>query len=362
MISPEVELKSNYTLEKWRHAILPEDVTIQAAISNLDEVAIQIVLIANKENKLIGTLSDGDIRRGLLKGLHLGSPIKSIISRNPLVVPQSLKRDLVLQLMTVNKIRQIPIVGEDGQILGLHLWDYLAQPIQRNNMMVIMAGGRGTRMRPQTEDCPKPMLNIAGKPMLEHIIQRAKTEGFHDFIICVHYFGHVIENYFSDGNNLGVRISYLREETPLGTAGALSLMKARPDNTFVITNGDVMTDIRYGEIIDFHDRHAADATMAVRLHEWQHPFGVVQMQGIKIEAIEEKPISRTHINAGIYALSPSVLDYLGSGEVCDMPTLFERIRSAGRQIIAYPMHEPWLDVGRPEDLEIANKTSNKYRF
>ena len=355
MIFREKNSQSNLIVENWRHATLPENATIQDAIRSLDEVALQIVLVVNNENKLIGTISDGDIRRGLLKGLRLDSLIESIISRNPLVVPERMQRDLVLQLMTVNKIRQIPIVDEDGRILGLHLWDYLAQPIQRNNAMVIMAGGRGTRMRPHTENCPKPMLQVAGKPMLEHIIQRAKAEGFHEFIISIHYLGHVIEDYFSDGSYLGVKIHYLREETPLGTAGALSLMKVRPSKPFVITNGDVMTDIRYSELLEFHDRHSADATMAVRQHEWQHPFGVVQMRGVKIEAIEEKPISRTHINAGVYVLSPPVLEYLDPGGVCDMPTLFERIRKAGRQTIAYPMHEPWLDVGRPVDLIDANK-------
>ena len=354
MTSPEVNLHFNSILENWRHATLPENATIKDAIRTLDEVGLQIVLIVDNEKKLIGTLSDGDIRRGLLKGLQLDSPIETIIFLNPLVVPETLQRDLVLQLMTVNKIRQIPIVDEDGQILGIHLWDNLAQPTQRSNVMVIMAGGRGTRMRPHTENFPKPMLQVGGKPMLEHIIHRAKAEGFHEFIISIHYLGHVIEDYFSDGNHLDVKIRYLREETPLGTAGALSLMEVRPDKPFVITNGDVMTDIRYGELLDFHDRHAADATMAVRLHEWQHPFGVVQMQGVKIQAIEEKPISRTHINAGVYALSPSVLDYLDTGEACDMPTLFKRIKEAGQQTIAYPMHEPWLDVGRPSDLEMAN--------
>lgn len=358
MISPEVHFESNFIHENWRHATLHENATIQDAIRNLDEVAIQIVLIVDNENRLIGTLSDGDIRRGLLKGLHLHSSIESIIFRNPLVVPASLQRNFVLQLMTMNKIRQIPIVDEKGRILGIHLWDHLAHPIERNNVMVIMAGGRGRRMHPYTEDCPKPMLQVAGKPMLELIIQRAKAEGFHEFIISLHYLGRVIEDYFSDGGELGVKIDYLREETPLGTAGALSLIEVRPNKPFVITNGDVITDIRYSELLDFHDRYVADATMAVRLHEWQHPFGVVKMQGIKIAAIEEKPISHTHINAGVYVLSPSTLDYLDHGKACDMPTLFERIRENEGQTIAYPMHEPWLDVGRPADLEMANLANN----
>lgn len=333
---------------------MTQNATIQHAIQNLDQVGLQIVLVVDSQKKLIGTLSDGDIRRGLLKGLTLQHPIDSVIFRNPLVVPESLQREHVLQLMTVNKIRQIPIVDGDGHVLGLHVWDRLAQPIERKNAMVIMAGGRGTRMHPHTEDCPKPMLRVAGKPMLEHIIQQAKGEGFEDFIISVHYLGHMIEAHFLDGRHLDVRIQYLRESSPLGTAGALSLLASMPEQALVITNGDVLTDIRYGELLDFHERNKADATMAVRLHEWENPFGVVSMNGTQIIGFHEKPVSRSHINAGVYVLSPAVLDLLSHGEHCDMPTLFERAMLSGLQTIAYPMHEPWLDVGRPADLDLAN--------
>jgi hypothetical protein len=263
--------------ENWQHALLTEDATIQQAIQNLDQVALQIVLVVGDQKKLIGTLSDGDIRRGLLKGLTLQSPTDSVIFRNPLVVLESLQRDLVLQLMMVNKIRQIPIFNEDGAVLGLHLWDHFAQPLTRKITMVIMAGGRGTGMHPHTEDCPKPILRVAGKPMLEHIIQQAKGEGFEDFIISVRYLGHIIEEHFLVGEHFEVRIRHLRERSPLGTAGALSLLGSSPDQPLVIINGDVMTDIRYGELLDFHERHAADETMAVRLHEWENPFGVVNM-------------------------------------------------------------------------------------
>lgn len=341
----------------WRRAMLPQSATVQDAILNLDDVAIQIVLVCDQSNVLIGTLSDGDIRRGLLKGLELSSPIESIIHRNPLVVPETLTRDLVLQLMTANKVRQVPIVDVENRVIGLHLWDELAEKVERPNIMVIMAGGKGTRLRPHTKSCPKPMLEIAGKPMLEHIIERAKSEGFERFILSIHYLGHIIENHFGNGAGFGVQISYLREDSPLGTAGALSLLEENPSLPFVVTNGDVMTDIRYGELLDFHSRHLADATMAVRLHEWQHPFGVVQMRGIEITGFEEKPISRTHINAGVYALSSEALRHLSRGMPCDMPTLFERLQTNGLKTIAYPMHEPWLDVGRPDDLEHARSHS-----
>lgn len=354
MNSLEIEPKGLSKSKDWRDAFLLENTTIQDAIESLDRVMMQIVLVVDGQNKLVGTVSDGDIRRGLLKGYSLKSPIEKVIFRNPLVVPETLQRDLVLQLMATNKIRQIPIVNEDGQVQGLHLWDHLAQPIARKNTMVIMAGGRGARMHPQTDICPKPMLKVAGKPMLEHIIQQARDGGFEDFIISLHYLGHIIEEHFLDGSSLDVRIQYLRETSPLGTAGALSLLENAPDQPLVITNGDVITDIRYGELLDFHERHMADATMAVRMHEWENPFGVVNIDGIRITGFHEKPVSRSHINAGVYVMSPRVLKLLARGEHCDMPTLFERARQDGLETIAYPMHEPWLDVGRPADLDRAN--------
>jgi dTDP-glucose pyrophosphorylase len=345
---------NNLAEELWRQAILPANATIQQAIRNLDQVAIKIVLVVNKAGELEGTISDGDIRRGLLKGLDLKSPIASIVHRNALVVPSEMGRGMVMQLMIANKIQQIPVVNEHHHVVGLHLWDEITTPPKRSNLMVIMAGGMGTRLRPYTENCPKPMLLVSGKPMLEHIIERAKLEGFTHFVLAIHYLGQMIEEHFGNGDHLGVQINYLREQSPLGTAGALGLLNPHPEAPFVVTNGDVITDIRYGELLDFHIRHNAAATMAVRVHEWQHPFGVVQIQGVEIIGFEEKPVARSHINAGVYALDPDTLNLLSSEAYCDMPTLFERLQARARRTVAYPMHEPWLDVGRPDDLNRAN--------
>jgi NDP-sugar pyrophosphorylase family protein len=198
------------------------------------------------------------------------------------------------------------------------------------------------------------LLPVSGKPMLEHIIERAKAEGFRRIVIAINYLGQMIEQHFGDGDRWQVQIEYLREESPLGTAGAIALLDPRPEEPLLVSNGDVLTDIHYGELLDFHRRHGAAATMAVRQHEWQHPFGVVRTDGIEIVGFDEKPVARTHINAGIYVLEPSSLDALEVGEPCDMPTLFNRLQDRGARTIAYPMHEPWLDVGREDDLERAD--------
>jgi len=337
----------------WSDAVMTNRATIRDAIRNLDEVAIKIVLIVDGNGVFLGTVSDGDIRRALLSDLSFESCVDTIIQRNAIVVPPDVERGMVLRLMTANKIQQIPIVGDRGRVLGIHLWDEVTKPQSRQNIMVIMAGGLGTRLRPETDSCPKPLLPIAGKPMLEHIIERAKTEGFRNFLISIHYLGGMIESYFGDGSKFGVQINYLRELLPLGTAGALGLIDQHMDLPFIVTNGDVMTDINYGEMLDFHSRNLAVATMAVRTHEWQNPFGVVQTRGIEIISIEEKPIISSYINAGIYVLEPSILRLLDSNVRCDMPQLFEKLQVNNERVLAYPMHEPWLDIGRPEDLNIA---------
>ena len=340
--------KSTYKL-----STLGGEATIQSAIYSLNESGTQIVMMIDGDGKLEGTVSDGDIRRGLLDGLELNSPIDSIVNRSPLIVPEGMADNLVIQLMVANKIHQVPVVDEQHHVIGLHLWDEITALTDRSNVIVIMAGGAGRRLMPHTESCPKPMLPVAGKPMLEHIIMQAKMQGFGDFIISLGYLGGLIKDHFGDGANFGVKIKYLEEESPLGTAGALSLLKPIPQQPFVVINGDVLTDIRFNDLLNFHERHVAAATMAIRLHEWKHPFGVVRTNGVEITGFEEKPVSRSHINAGVYVLSPSSLEKLEYGMHCDMPTLFDRLRELGLYTTAFPMHEPWLDVGRPDDLKLA---------
>jgi dTDP-glucose pyrophosphorylase len=337
----------------WLRAILPTDSTIEDVIHTLNDTSLKIVMITDRTNRLIGTISDGDIRRGLLKGLTLGSPVEEVVHLNALVVPPEISREFVLQLMEANNVQQVPVVDEEMRVIGIHVWDEITIQASRQNLMIIMAGGKGTRLHPHTENCPKPLLNIAGKPILEHIIGRAKVQGFSNFIVAIHHLGQMIESHFGDGSRMGVKIDYLREKMPLGTAGSLSLISPTPDLPLVVSNGDVLTDIHYGDILDFHTLQKAKATMAVRVHEWQNPFGVVRTEGFEILEIEEKPVSRSNINAGVYVIEPSALQNLQHMVACDMPQLFARLGMKGDRIVAYPLHERWLDIGRPIDLEAA---------
>jgi dTDP-glucose pyrophosphorylase len=340
----------------WRKALLPSNSTIGQAIHNLNESKAQIGLVVSEDGILLGTITDGDIRRGLLRGIDLNSSIENIFHRDAFVVAPEMGRDLVLNLMQANKIRQLPVVDGDRRVVGLHLWEEFATHTKRPNTIVIMAGGFGTRLRPHTENCPKPLLPVGGKPILEHIIERAKSEGFSHFVLAINYLGHMIEDYFGNGDRWQVRIDYLREDIPLGTAGALSLLHPWPQMPFAVSNGDLLTDIRFGEILDFHTHLGATATMAVRLHEWQHPFGVVKTKGVDIVLLEEKPVNRTLVNTGIYVLDPSVLNFLAPDVPVDMPVLFSQLQKLGNRTVAYAIHEPWLDVGRPEDLDRARNS------
>ena len=340
--------------DRWRRALISPEVSIAEAIETLNTVALKLVLCVDGEGRLMGAVSDGDLRRGLLRGLSMQDSVLEITNSNPLVVPEGAKLEMVRAIMQVNKVLHVPVVDAEGRVVGLHLWDTLDAVPSHDHTMVIMAGGKGTRLRPHTENCPKPMLPVAGKPILQHIIERAKLQGFGHFVLSLNYLGQIIRDHFGDGSAYGVTIAYVEEEEPLGTAGALSLIQPRPENDFVVTNGDVLTDVDYRELIEFRKRHNAHGVMAVRMYEWTNPYGVVQMEGVNITGFAEKPVSRSHINAGIYAFLPAVLDHLERDRHCDMPTLFDRLREANHCTVAYPMHEPWLDVGRPNDLKLAN--------
>jgi len=329
--------------------LIPPSTTVREAIEVINRGAMQIALVIDGSRRLLGTVTDGDIRRALLKGFTLEHSVEKVFNREPFVVHANISRESVFQLMNLNRLHQIPVVDSEFHIIGIQLWEESTENRCRENPIVIMAGGKGLRLRPHTEHCPKPMLPVAGKPMLEHIIERARNEGFCHFIISIRHLGHIIEKYFEDGRRFGVKIKYLHETQPLGTAGALSLLTPPPSIPILVTNGDVLTNIRYGDILDYHVTNKAIATMAVRQYEWQHPLGVVQTDGIDLVGLEEKPIYRTQVNAGIYVLDPTSLKYFIINEKCDMPSLFDRLKEGKHRTIVFPMHEIWLDVGKPED-------------
>ena len=337
----------------WKNTLVGPSATLRDVIIALDKSALQIAMIVDDAQQLLGTITDGDVRRALLRGKDMEAPVASIMSTDPTVVTKDIGRQAMLDLMQANRISQLPVVNDKQQVVGLHVWDEINSRKAHKNTIVIMAGGLGKRMQPYTKNCPKPMLEVAGKPILEHIIQRAVADGFYSFVISLFYLPKIIKDYFGDGSKWNCSISYICEVSPLGTAGALSLLNPNPEMPFIVTNGDVLSDISFSDILNFHQENTASATMAVRKHELQNPFGVVHTDGINIVGFEEKPIQSSNVNAGIYVLNSDAVELLKHDETCDMPMLFDRLSRAGHSTIVYSMHEVWMDVGRPEDLRLA---------
>ena len=335
-------------------ACLGIDSTVSDVIASLEESGLQIVVVVSDDMTLLGLVTDGDIRRGLLRGYGLESCVTEIMVTSPMVVDDTTTRDKAVNLMLDHKIHHIPVVDEHYHLLNLYLLDDEFVTPEYENTLVIMAGGFGKRLMPHTENCPKPMLPIAGKPMLEHILERAISQGFKNFVISVFYLSEVIKDHFKDGALWNVNIEYIQEKSPLGTAGALSLLSKKQSLPIIVSNGDLLTNVGYKEILEYHVKHTSVATMAVRNHETQNPYGVVKTNGVNIVGFEEKPIHHSIVNAGIYVLEPVVLEFLNEGGVCDMPTLFERLKEASHRTVVFPMHERWLDVGKPDDLELAS--------
>lgn len=338
----------------WKSTILSENNLIKDVIKNLDKSNLQIALITKKK-KLIGTITDGDIRRGLLKGYTIQDSLKKIIKRNSITVGPETSYKEAKDIMKLKSILQIPIVSKDKKVLGLHLWNKEYTFKKKNYLVVIMAGGFGKRMRDKTSSIPKPMILLHNKPILEYIINNLKKNGLTDLIITTHYLEHKIISYFGDGKKFGVKISYIKEKKPLGTAGSLYYLRNIKSSSILVTNGDVISNINYSELINYHLKHKADATMAVRETESKNSFGVVESKGLKIIKINEKPINKTFINAGIYVLKKNLIKFVKRNSFLPMTELFNKIIFENKKTILFPLYENWQDFAKPKDLNISKK-------
>jgi len=339
----------------WENVLISPEDTIKKALEIIDNQALRVVLVVDEGRKLLGTVSDGDVRRGLLGGLNLSDPVSGVMNSNPTTVAEGQSRDALIEVMESKNILFLPVVNELGCIVGLEtLLGSLQQP-KYENPVFIMAGGFGTRLRPLTDNCPKPMLKVGDRPILETVLRRFINFGFHNFYVSTHYMPETITNYFGDGSQFGVKISYVHEETPLGTGGALGLLKSSlsGDLPLIVANGDVLTTVNFERLLDFHIEHRSDATMCVREYEYKVPYGVIENDGNKITAMVEKPIHRFFVNAGIYVVSPSICSSVEENEHVDMPTLLERHIEKNRDVLMFPIHEYWLDIGRLDDFNRA---------
>ncbi len=338
-------------LEKLK---LTKDSTIREALEIIDNGAIKIAVIVSEGGKLVGTLTDGDIRRGIIKGRSLESNIDGLYCGNPITANTHQSKKEIIKICNEHNILQVPIVDQNEQLVAIEVLDELLVLPKYNNKVVLMVGGLGTRLMPLTENTPKPMLQVGSKPILQTIVEKFASYGFNNITMCVNYKSDVIQEYFGDGANFGVNIDYLTEENRLGTAGALSLLTSEPEIPFFVMNGDLLTNVNFEHLLEFHQSNNATATMCVREYDFQVPYGVVNLDDGIITSIEEKPVQKFFVSAGIYMLEPSCLSHIPQNEFFDMPTLFTKLIELGEVTTSFPLREYWLDIGRIEEYEKAN--------
>ncbi len=341
-------------MSDWTKTFVAPEASIRETIAIIDAGSLQIALVVNATRQLLGTVTDGDIRRGILRGHGLDAPVAGIMNTTPTVARLNESREDILVLMKQKQIHQIPLLDEQNVVVGIESIDAMLQSGPRNNPVVIMAGGLGSRLHPLTDDCPKPLLRIGNKPILETILENFTAYGFEQFYFSVNYRADMVQEYFGNGERWGVRIEYLHEDRRLGTAGALSLLPAGIREPILVMNGDLLTKVNFEHLLNFHARAKGAATMCVR--EFQHtvPYGVLTLDEHRIAAIEEKPVQRYFVNAGIYVLDPECLAHIPASGVLDMPELFCQVIATGAHAAAFPIREYWIDIGRLDDYERAN--------
>ncbi|AQS38855.1 CBS domain-containing protein [Shewanella psychrophila] len=341
--------------KNWEKVSIQPETSIQNALQVIDDNAIRIALVINKYRELLGIVSDGDIRRGILKGISLDAAVSGVMNINPFTCESGTDKQTLIEEMNKRDILSVPIISK-GKVVGLSsLHDELTDSPIYKNPVFIMAGGFGTRLKPLTDNCPKPMLKIGNKPILETVVRSFIKAGFSNFYISTHYMPEQIREHFKDGSQLGVNITYVHEYSPLGTGGALGLLPEDLPQSLplIMINGDVLTKVDFQRLLEFHVENDADATMCVREYDYQIPYGVVNGEGNKITSMVEKPIQRFFVNAGIYVLSPRVILSVPKNQRIDMPTLLEKHMVERDNILMFPIHEYWLDIGRMDDFNRA---------
>lgn len=340
-------------MNRWRDIVIRPSDSVQRAIQTIDRSTAQIALVVDSRDKLLGTVTDGDVRRGILKGISLEEKVERVMRKTPIVLSPGGNRKDIEAVLRQKMIRQLPIVDADGKVLGVDLIEGVLQSGKQNYWAVLMAGGLGSRLYPITKNVPKPLIEVGEKPILETILENFMEYGFSKFYFTVWYKDHMIKDYFGDGSRWNVSIKYITEEERLGTAGSLGLLPEKPPESFFVMNADLLTKINFDQFLHFHHESRVAGTMCVREYDFQVPYGVVNLNQKYIKSIDEKPVHRFFVNAGIYMLEPGVLNFIPRKKYLDMPQLFEKLIDRKKRTAAFPIREYWIDVGRMADLERA---------
>ena len=331
----------------WKKTLLHKNSSIFEAVKNLNKSGLRIVLVYSKKNILEGTISDGDIRRALINGYKFESSIKRILKKDPICANKNDHEKFIRILMKKNSVMQIPIVDKSKKVVGLYVLKEFEQKLKtkRNNNVVIMAGGFGQRLMPYTRKIPKPMLKIAGKPIVEHIIDIVKSQGFKNITLCLHYKKEIFIKYLKKKNFSNINLKIIEEKTPLGTAGALSLLKNKIINPLIVLNGDLIFDFELENLVNYHLKLKSDATILVKTHDIQNPYGVVKSKKNLVTEFSEKPIYQSSINTGIYALRPSIIKFIPKNEKISMVEFLKYILLKKKKVYAMNTKDSWKDIG-----------------
>ncbi|MDO2951791.1 nucleotidyltransferase family protein [Aeromonas simiae] len=340
--------------KNWEKVVLSTEHTVRDALTVINAAALRICLVVDEKQHLLGVVTDGDVRRAILNNVALTQSVTAVMNSTPITVSAKMARTELLELMRERSILSLPVVDDAGRLIGLETWEQAAKAPSYDNPVFIMAGGFGTRLRPLTDNCPKPMLKVGDKPILETLLSQFLKAGFKNIYISTHYMPEQITDYFGDGSAWGANIRYVHEETPLGTGGALGLLPAGiPALPLIMINGDVLTTVDFNRLLDFHNKYQPVATMCVREYDYQVPYGVISGDGHRILEMQEKPIQRYFVNAGIYVVSPELFMNVPRQERIDMPTLLEQQIAKQEEVLMFPIHEYWLDIGRMDDFHKA---------
>jgi len=334
--------------------------TIKEAMKVIDKNLTGGALVVNENNELVGTITDGDIRRAILKGRSINEGIESTYFKNFKFVTEQHSKKKAKEYMLSNKIRQVPVIDKNKKLIDLYFLDDIISYDKKDNYVFILAGGLGTRLRPLTETVPKPMLTVGDKPILELIIEQFKEYGFRNFIVSLNYKGEIIEEYFKDGKEFDVNIEYIRETKKLGTAGSIALVKEKFTKPFIVINGDILTGIDFDKFLNHHMKNNFNITVGVRNYEINVPYGVLVTDNMFIESLEEKPTYKFHINGGVYAVNPEITKYIQEDEVYNMTDLIEDAMRNEYKSGIYEITEYWTDIGQIDDYRKANTDIHKF--
>ena len=350
--------------ERYNQVLVKPDMPLREALKQMDKAALQVLIVVDDEDKLLGIITDGDARRAIMNGIDFKEPVSSIMTKNPIAMPYSDDKNEALKLMKKYVLRHIPVIDKENKVIGLVLWrDFLNDGkvaySSKDTLVVIMAGGEGARLDPFTKILPKPLIPVGEKPIIELIMDNFRKHGFNKFLISLNYRAEMIKMYFSENPN-NYQIDYVQEKKFLGTVGSLSLIKSKLRDTFILSNCDIIIDANFDSLLSYHKENKNKVTILAVMRHIRIPYGVLKMQNADLDELIEKPEYHFIVNSGIYALEPNIIDLIPENEPMDMPDLLLLAKKKGFKIQVYPMSCSWFDVGEWEEYKKAMEYMSKY--